>query len=70
MKQHKVKDYPGLMKVNGAFVVNNDKEAYRAAILRQKQAKENKNLKKRVDALESRLDEILNMLKSNQGSGK
>lgn len=62
MKEVKVKDYPGLSKVNGFFVVNNDKEAYRAALLRRKQAKENATLKNRVEALESKIDQILNML--------
>lgn len=62
MKTEKVQDYPGLKKVNGCYVVNEDRDAYRSAVLRRKTAKENLELKNRVRNLEDMMSKILNQL--------
>jgi hypothetical protein len=63
----KVQDYPGLEKGSG-YVVNNNKDDYQRALTRLKQARDARELRTRVDAMESKIDLILNFLKAQNGN--
>lgn len=58
----RVRDYPHLRKVDGAFVVNSDNSEYARAIARRRQEKNGKELVLRVESLEKKMDQILALL--------
>ncbi len=62
MKQVKVKDFPNLVKV-GPAVLNTDRREYENALLRQAKLKRDRELESRVNALESKLDTIIELLR-------
>lgn len=63
----KVHDYPGLTKGSG-FVTNTNNDDYQRALTRLKQGREARELRQRVDSLESKIDLILNFLKAQNGN--
>lgn len=63
MKRELVKDYKGLVKVDGSFVVNEDDDAYSVALARRAKQKQDQMLEARVSGLEDKLDLILELLK-------
>lgn len=64
MITEKIKDYPDLRKVNKGFIVNNNRDEYLRAIARIKKDKEQSALKEKVDALEHKMDLILQLLQN------
>jgi len=64
--KEKVRDYPGLVKVDRAFVVNTNDTEYRKALARNKQQKKLEGMDARLTSLEGKLDQILSLL----GAGK
>lgn len=63
----KVHDYPGLTKGSG-FVTNTNNDDYQRALTRLKQGREARELRQRVDSLESKLDLILKALGIQDGN--
>ncbi len=57
-----VKDHEGLVKVDGAYVVNEDAAAYAAARARRKAAEDSQRNAQRLDALEGKMDTIMSLL--------
>ena len=64
--QEKISDYPDLVKVNRAYVVNVNDHEYNAAKMRQKTQRTMQSLESRVAAIETTLGEILNLLKEGR----
>ena len=63
----KVHDYPGLTKGSG-FVNNNNNDDYQRALARLKQGREARELRQRVESLESKIDLILKALGAQNGN--
>ena len=63
----KVTDYPGLMKGSG-YVVNKNKDDYQRALARLKSGREQAALRRKVDALEHKMDLILKALGIQDGN--
>lgn len=59
----KVKDHPGLVRV-GAAIVNCNVSEYELAIKRIAQQQKFLGMESRIETLESKLDEILNLLRN------
>lgn len=60
--REQVKDHKGLVRVNGSFIVNEDDDAYKAALMRKKKAQQEAQTEQRLDALEGKMDLILQLL--------
>lgn len=60
--EEKVENYPDLVKVNKSYVVNVNEEMYRRAVLRRKTNKQLGTLDERVTSLESKIQQILDIL--------
>ena len=58
----KIKDSTHLVKVDQAFVINTDDEAYTAALRRRKKQADAASLSNRMDTLETKMDAILDLL--------
>lgn len=65
-KEEKVRDYPALRKLDGAFVVNDDKNEYHRALARRKAEKASRDLARRVDNMERTLGMILELLQKEK----
>ena len=66
--EERVRDYPDLVKVNKAFVVNVNEEKYRTALLRNKTHKQLGTLEERVSNLETNIQLILDILQGKTTS--
>ena len=66
-KMAKVHDYPGLTKGSG-FVTNTNNDDYQRALARLKQGREARELRQRVESLESKIDLILKFLGAQNGN--
>lgn len=62
MSKEKVKDYPDLIKVDKAYIINTDDNAYRAAKARQRMGNQMKDFELRIARLESGVDKIIDIL--------
>lgn len=67
--EEKVQNYPDLVKVNKAFVINVNEEKYRSALLRKKTHKQLGTLEDRVASLETNIQLILDILQGKQQAG-
>lgn len=61
-----VQNHANLVKIDGAYVVNEDDTAYKAALARREQSRKQKQMETRVDALEGKLDLILQLLQQGK----
>jgi hypothetical protein len=64
MIQEKVENYPDLIKVDKAYVVNVSEDQYRVALARRKASKQLGSLEERVGNLEHNIQLILDILQS------
>lgn len=60
--KEKVRDYPGLVKVDKAFVVNSNESEYRKALARITEQKKMSGMDARLTSLEDKLNRILTIL--------
>lgn len=60
--KEKVRDYPGLVKVDRAFVVNSNEAEYHKALARITHQKKIAGMDSRLTSLEDKLDRILSIL--------
>lgn len=60
--REQVKDHRGLVRVDGSFIVNEDDDAYRAALARKKKRQQLEQTEKRLEMLEDKMDLILQIL--------
>ena len=62
MPDMKVTGYPNLVRSAGAAILNTNSDEYTKALLRINKAKKDKQNEARLNALESKMDRILDML--------
>jgi hypothetical protein len=62
MREEVVKDNRDYVRIDGSFIVNRNDKDYRAALLRRKTSNRLESIEKRVDSLESKLDQIIKLL--------
>lgn len=68
MMKQPVEGHNKMYRVNGAFIVNEDDEAYAAALARRKKQTNDNLIEARVTALEGKLDTIIEiLLRGNDG---
>jgi hypothetical protein len=66
--EEKVQDYPDLVKVDKAFIVNVNEQKYRAALLRKQTNKKLGTLEERVAGLEANIQTILDILQGKNST--
>lgn len=62
MTQTKISGHDNLMKIDGAFIVNNDDAGYQAAKVRRARELSIQETEQRINSLENKMDLILNIL--------
>jgi hypothetical protein len=62
----KVKDRPGLVRINDSYIINTDEKSYQAALQRRRNQQRLGGLEDRMAKLESNVGEILAILKSSK----
>lgn len=62
--EHKVEEYPDLLKIDKCFVVNTNRGEYLKALARKKREKEDKDLKIKVKELDDKMDLIIKLLQN------
>lgn len=67
----RIKGHPKLVRpVTGGGVINLDNEGYQRAMARMRVSQERHDIKDRIGALESKMDQILSLLSQRHGSGE
>jgi hypothetical protein len=62
MMEEVVKDNRDYVRIDGSFIVNRNDNDYRAALMRRKTSNRFETIEKRVESLESKLDQIIKLL--------
>lgn len=66
MKIETIKENRDYQKVNDAYIINRNEDAYRQALIRQKNQKRQSTFDTRLSLLEQKIDQIFNLLLSNK----